>query len=144
MSLTDLRELPAAVLAGRLPPPPVSSMLGMEIVEYGEGRAKFAMNVDKRYHNPMGTVHGGIITSLAEDAMGVALMSTLEKGESFVTLELKMNFIKSVQSGRITAKGKVVHRGKTIALVESDIEDSEGNLIAKSVSTQMVLKPRSP
>jgi len=96
--------------------------------------------VDKKFSNPMGTVHGGIITDLADASMGYAAMTTLENGETFTTLELKMNFLRPVFEGKLTSKAKVLHRGRTIALVESVVRNSEKKVVARGLATQMVLR----
>jgi uncharacterized protein (TIGR00369 family) len=122
--------------------PPIMKTLGMKLLEANEGKAVLSMKVDSRFHNPMGTLHGGIMTDLADASMGVALMSTLGDDESFTTLELKMNFLRPVYEGEITAEAKVVHRGRTIALVESIIKNDQGKEVARGIATQMVLRPK--
>jgi uncharacterized protein (TIGR00369 family) len=114
----------------------------MKIAKVSEGKATMTMVVGRRFHNPMGTLHGGIITDLADAAMGIATISTLEEGEVFTTLELKMNFLRPVFSGRITAEGTVLHRGRTIALTEVVVTDDVGKMVAKGVATQMIIKPK--
>ena len=100
------------------------------------------LKVDKKFHNPMGTLHGGILTDLADACMGMATISTLGEGESFTTLELKMNFIRPVIEGELTAEAKVVHRGRTIALAECIVKNEEGKEVARGTATQMVLSPQ--
>ena len=136
----SLRSTLDAMMAGRVKPPRISLTLGMKIVRVSEGRATMTMAVGRRFHNPMGTLHGGIITDLADAAMGIATISTLEEGEVFTTLELKMNFLRPVFSGRITAEGTVLHRGKTIALAEALVTDDAGKMVARGVATQMIIK----
>jgi len=121
-------------------PPPIAVTLGMKIVKFGGGKAALTMRVGTKYHNPMRTLHGGIMTDLADAAMGIATLSTLSEGESFTTLELKMNFLRPVRSGRISAEGAVLHRGATIALVEAIIKNSEGKVVARGTATQMILR----
>ncbi len=98
------------------------------------------MDVGKKFHNPMGSVHGGIMTDLADAAMGIAVISTLDKDETFTTLELKVNFLRPVFGGRLVATSKILHRGRTIALAESTVTNHEGKLVAKALSTCMILK----
>ncbi len=128
---------------GKEEPPPIMRTLGMEVVQFGEGKAILTMKVDNRFHNPMGTLHGGIMTDLADASMGVATMSTLGDEESFTTLELKMNFLRPVKEGELTAESRVLHRGRTIALTESVLKNGEGKEVARAIATQMVLPPRS-
>jgi uncharacterized protein (TIGR00369 family) len=98
------------------------------------------LDVTERHENPMGTVHGGILCDLADAAMGTAFFSTLEDGESFTTLELKINFLRPFWTGRLLARGRVVSRGRTVGLAECDVEDSDGRLIARASSTCMALR----
>ena len=136
----SLKSTLEAMMAGRAKPPRISLTLGMKIAEVSEGKAVMMMAVGRRFHNPMGTLHGGIITDLADAAMGIATISTLAEGEVFTTLEIKMNFLRPVFSGRITAVGTVLHRGKTIALAEAVVTDDAGKMVAKGVATQMIIK----
>jgi uncharacterized protein (TIGR00369 family) len=130
-----------AMIRGEVPPPPVARTVGMRLVEVGDGEAKFELDAEaERHANPMGTVHGGILCDLADAAMGVAYASRLGEGESFTTLELKINFLKAVRSGRLAARARMVRGGRTIGLVECDVEDEYGALVARASSTCMTLR----
>jgi uncharacterized protein (TIGR00369 family) len=87
----------------------------------------------------MGTLHGGILCDLADAAMGVAFASTLQRDESFTTLELKINFLRPVWNGFLKADASVVSRGRTVGLVECKVTDEKDRLIARATSTCMVL-----
>lgn len=119
---------------------PIAKTLGMKLVSFGDGRASFTMEVDERFHNPMGTLHGGIMTDLADATMGVALASLLSDGESFTTLELKINFLRPIVKGELRSEGKVVHKGRTVAVTEAALTNREGKEVARAVATQMILK----
>jgi uncharacterized protein (TIGR00369 family) len=90
--------------------------------------------------NPMGTLHGGILCDIADAAMGIAYASNLEDGESFTTLELKINFLKPVWNARLRATGRVIKQGRTVGMVECDITDEEGKLVARATSTCLTLR----
>jgi uncharacterized protein (TIGR00369 family) len=126
-----------AMVAGDLPGPPVAQLLGMRLVEVEEGRAVFELDADSRFWNPMGTVHGGILCDLADGAMGCACVSLLADGDTFATVELKINFLKPVWSGRLTAVGEVIKAGRTITLCECRVTDESGSLVAYATSTCM-------
>jgi uncharacterized protein (TIGR00369 family) len=81
-----------------------------------------------------------VLCDVADAAMGVAYASLLGEGESFTTLELKINFLKPARSGRLVARGRVVKAGRTIGLVESDVQDETGALVARASSTCMTLR----
>jgi uncharacterized protein (TIGR00369 family) len=87
----------------------------------------------------MGTLHGGILCDLADAAMGVAFATTLQLDESFTTLELKINFLRPVWNGLLTAQADVISRGRTVGMVECKVTDEKGRLIARATSTCMVL-----
>jgi len=120
--------------------PPVAVLIGMRIVSFGGGEAVLEMKADRRHHNPMGTVHGGVLCDIADAAMGYAFASTLESGESFTTLELKISFVRPVFDDTLTARAKVAHRGKTVGLVECDVVNGGGKLVARASSTCSVLR----
>lgn len=134
-----MRTLVEAFLAGKIPPPTVCSSLGIDMVSGGNGEATFAYTADGRHANPMGTLHGGILCDLADGAMGMALASVLDEGETFTTLELKMNFLRPVRNARLTAKARVVSRGRTVALLICDVHDEQGRHVAHATATQMIL-----
>jgi uncharacterized protein (TIGR00369 family) len=119
---------------------PVAELVGAFPVSFGEGKAVFEMEAGRRHHNPMGTVHGGILCDLADAAMGFAFASTLESGETFTTLELKINFLRPVYEGKLIASARVAHRGRTIGLVECDVANVEGKPVARVSSTCQVLR----
>ena len=85
-------------------------------------------------------MHGGVICDLVDGAMGCAHASLLEEGETFTTLELKINFMKPVWQGRLVAEGKVIKTGRTIGLVEGRVTDESGSLVAYATSTCMTLR----
>lgn len=138
----SLRELAQAVFDGEAEPAPVAKLLGLRLCGFdsSSGAAQVEMDVDDRHWNPMGTVEGGILSDLADIAMGHAFIGTLQDGESFTTIELKTNFLRPVRQAHLTAKARVVSRGRTIGLVECDVKDENGKLVARSVSTCMVLR----
>jgi uncharacterized protein (TIGR00369 family) len=120
---------------------PIAQLVGFRPVSASAGRATVELETDlERHANPMGTVHGGVLCDLADAAMGIAYASTLEDGESFTTVELKINFLRPVWQTRLTAEGHVVQRGRTIGLVECDLTDAEGRLVARASSTCMTLR----
>src|SRR5436190_214956 len=125
---------------GESPPPPIGRLLGFVLKVIEPGRAVFEMEVDERHHNPMGTLHGGVYGDLADAAMGYAYAATLVEGESFTTVELKINFLRAVRQGTITAEGKVVKAGSMMGYVECEVTDEAGRLVAKAASTCLKLK----
>jgi uncharacterized domain 1 len=109
-----------AIVAGEQPGPPVAQLLGMRLIEVEDGRAVFEVDADDRFWNPMGTVHGGILCDLADAALGVCWAATLDEGETFTTVELKINFLRPVRDGRLRAVGTVTKRGRHIGMTECE------------------------
>jgi uncharacterized protein (TIGR00369 family) len=126
--------------SGELPAPPIATLIGFSLREVEPGRAVVEFEADGRHANPMGTLHGGVLCDIADAAMGMAYASTLGEGETFTTLELKINFMKPVWTGKLLATGRVVKNGRTIGLVECDIADAADQLIARASSTCMTLR----
>ncbi len=85
--MSSLLDQLTLAFAGKRPAPPICLTLGMELTGLGTGTARLEMNVTQKFYNPMGSVHGGIMTDLADACMGIAVISTLEKNETFTTLE---------------------------------------------------------
>jgi uncharacterized protein (TIGR00369 family) len=128
-----------AIASGK-PFAPIGVLIGFEIASLEEGQAVIELHATDRHSNPMGTLHGGVLCDIADAAMGISFASTLEEDESFTTLELKINFLKPVWNDKLRASGKVVKRGRYIGMVECDVTNSKGDLVAKSTSTCMVLR----
>src|SRR5258708_29724149 len=121
-------------------PPPIAQLIGFELVNLELGKAIFELEATERHVNPLGTLHGGILCDLADAAMGTAYASTLQAGESFTTLELKINFLKPIWKAKLMAVGHVVKGGRTIGLVECDVFDERQSLVAHASSTCMTLR----
>src|SRR5262249_5705237 len=98
------------------------------------------MEADERHHNSMGTLHGGIYCDLADAAMGYAYAATLAEGETFTTIELKIDFLRAVRKATLIAEAKVVKAGSTLGYVECEVKDQSGKMVAKAASTCMKLR----
>jgi uncharacterized protein (TIGR00369 family) len=140
--MKTMLEYAEMILQGQADPPPIARLLGLIMKAIEPGRAVFEIEVYERFHNPMGTLHGGIYCDLADAAMGFAYASTLGAAETFTTVELKINFFRSVRQGKLTAEARVVKSGSTLGYVECDVKDDKGKLVARAASTCMKL-PRS-
>ncbi len=119
---------------------PVARLIGFRPTSIEPGKAVFELEAGPQHANPMGTLHGGVLCDVADAAMGTAYASTLGEGESFTTLELKINFLRPFWSGRLFATARTVKAGRTIGLVECDVTDAEGRLVARAMSTCMTLR----
>lgn len=131
---------------GELPPPPVTELLGLRLVSIAPSFAAFEFDPAEYMYSPIGSVHGGIVTTLLDSAMGCALHSTLPAGVAYTTLELKVNFVRPVldSSGSLRAEGKLVHRGGRVSTAEARLVNREGTLFAHGTSTLMILRGSPP
>ncbi len=132
-------------LAKQLLSPPVARLIGFKTAKVSAGEAQVEMLISGRHAGPGGTVHGGILCDLADAAMGIAFASTLHDKQSAVTVELKINFLRPVWQGQMVARARVVHRGRRLGLVECDVSNGAGRLVAKASGTCMMLsRPLTP
>ncbi len=138
--MAKMLDLIQAMLRGEVPPPPVALLVGFRLTAIESGRAVIEFEAGQRHANPMGTLHGGILCDVVDAAMGLAYASTLDEGESFTTLELKINFLKPVWNARLQAMSRVVKRGQVVGLVECDVLDEEQRLVARASCTCMTLR----
>lgn len=134
--LQDLEK----VLRGAVPPPPIAQLLGLQLTSVEPGRVVIEMDASARHANPMGTLHGGVLCDLSDLAMGASMATTLEDEESFTTLDLTSKFFKPIWNARLRATARVVKRTRTLGLIECDVEDEKGSLVAKVYSSCMVLR----
>ena len=132
-----------AIAGGEIPPPPIALLLDMSIVEVEPGRAVFALEPGEYQFNPIGSVHGGVLTTLLDSAMGCAVHTMLPAGSGYTTLELKANFLRRVttETRRLRSEGAVIHLGRTVATAEARIVDGEGRLVAHATTTCLVMRP---
>ncbi len=138
--MPNMQDTIRKLLSGEIPPPPIAQLIGFRVVSIENGQAVAEFEASERHANPMGTLHGGVLCDVADAAMGMAFSSLLQDGESFTTLELKINFLKPVWKEKLRAIGRVVKSGKTIGLVECDVLDEKDQLVAHATSTCMVLR----
>ena len=135
-----------AMQSGELPPPPIAVLMDMWITEASEGRVVFAAEPAEYHYNPLGTVHGGMMATLLDSALGCAVQSMLPAGTSFTTLELKVNYLRplTAKTGTVYCEGKVIHLGGRIATAEGRLTDAGGKLYAHGTTTCIILRPSSP
>lgn len=138
--MTTMLEVIQKVVRGDVAGPPVAELIGFSVRDVQLGKAVVDFEADTRHANPMGTLHGGILCDVADAAMGMAYASTLDEGDTFTTLELKINFLKPVWTGKLVATGHVVKGGRTVGLVECDVTDADEQLVARASSTCMTLR----
>jgi uncharacterized protein (TIGR00369 family) len=138
------RDMLEAMIAGRLPAPPMARTLGFRLVEVGDGSAVFEGEPSADLLNPLGIVHGGWALTLIDSAAGCAAHSRLPAGIGYTTVETKVNMTRAIapDAGTIRAEGRVVAEGRRIITTEARMVDKSGRILAHGTSTIMVLPPR--
>ena len=128
---------------GTLPPPGIATLLGMDLVEVGDGEAVFEIEPDERMLNPIGSVHGGIAATLLDSCMGCAVHTTLPAGVGYTTAQLNLHYLRAMQPGMgaVRAVGTVLHRGRRQSTAEGRLYDASGRLLAHGTTTCLVLGP---
>lgn len=130
-------------LASGRAPFPLAERLGVRFVELGAGRAVLECDVDASHHNPVGVVHGGLAFFLMDTAMGFASMTVHPAGQKCSTVDVKINYIRSVAKGRLRAEATVIKAGRTVIHLEAKTLDERGQLIAQALGLA-VLTPDAP
>ena len=130
-------QLLQRVVAGDYPAPPIAARMNFALVEVGEGRAVFRGLASERHLNPLGGVHGGWAAAIMDSALGCCVHTLLDIGEAFSTAEMKINYTRPItpQTGIVACEGKVVHKGRTLAVSEARLTDGEGRLLAFGTET---------
>jgi uncharacterized protein (TIGR00369 family) len=130
------------MIAGELPYPPICDTLGFILIEVDKGRAVFQGTPRREHYNPIGSVHGGFHATLLDSCVGCAVHSTLEAGQGYTTLEIKINYVRALtdQVGPVRAEGRVIHAGRSVRTADGRLVDREGRLYAHTSTTCMVLQ----
>lgn len=113
--------------------------MGNEIVSFGEGECEMRLPLRPHHLNPGGIVHGGVIASLIDSAIGLALRTRLGPGSRHVTLHLDVQYLAMVREGTLTARGVAVHSGARTGFGEANMTDQDGRLIAKGSATFIIV-----
>lgn len=132
-----------ALLSGNLPAAPVARTLDFAPVSVEPGSVVFEFTPAEFHYNPIGTVHGGVLSTLCDSACGCAVQSLLPAGTYYTSLDLSVKFLRPVTSGtgRMRCTGTVAHLGGRSALAEARLTDAAGRLYAHATSSCMIFRP---
>ena len=133
-------EFLQGMIDGKFPPPPIAGVSDMILYRVEPGVAVFQGKPGFRFYNPLGTVHGGWISTLLDSCMGCAIHSRLERGQGFTTTGLNINFVRPIfeKTGPLRAEGRVIHFGKQVATSEGRLVDEAGKLYAHGTTTCLI------
>lgn len=119
---------------------PYFKLLSMRLEDLEYGRSVLQIDAQEKHLQPYGIIHGGVCASILDAAVYWAVYAGLERTVGLTTIDIKVNYLAPVKSGRLTARGRCIKAGKTICLGDASIEDAKGSLIAHATSTLLVLE----
>jgi acyl-CoA thioesterase len=114
--------------------------LGIELDLIEHGRARLSLEVKQRHLQLAGVMHGGAIATLVDTAVAFAIVGASRPGARFTTVEMKLNYLRPIQKGRVIAEAKLIRNGRRIVVSDCDVFDSQGELAAKGLLTYMRLE----
>ena len=121
---------------------PLFNFLGARFIEAVDGKAKIELPISRNLAQGAGVVAGGILATLADEAMAHAVMSILDDGKQTVTVEMNIRYLRASdpqRQGVITGTARVVKPGRTIITTEADIHDDTGRLLATAGGSFFVI-----
>jgi uncharacterized protein (TIGR00369 family) len=133
-------ELLQAMSRGELPSPPIMNLVDLAGITAEEGSVTVELDPQEFHYNPLGTMHGGVISTLLDTAAACSVHSTLPAGVGYTSLDLNVKFLRAVtlKSGRLTCRGSVLQRGRRTALAEARLTDAAGKLVAQAMSSCLI------
>ena len=127
------------IAAGTRPPIPYDGHMGFRLESWSPDGAVVSVDVGPHLANPTGVLHGGVLMGLADSAMGLTVTGLLGAGEAGTNTDLQMRFLRPTTAGKLTATARVLRRGRRTLVLEADVADAAGKLVAKASSSFMVL-----
>ncbi len=129
------------IVAGRLPNPPIADLMNFRATAVSRGVMVFSGTPRPDVYNLIETVHGGYAATLLDSAMACAILSLLEPGNSFTTLEIKINYVRAMtaETGEVAARGEVIQQGRRVATAEGRLTDTAGRLLAFGTTTCLIV-----
>ena len=133
-------ELMQGLIAGKYPAPPIMRALDFTLDRVEHGVAVFSGEAKFDHYNPIGTVHGGWVATLLDSCMGCAMHTTLQPGQGYTSLEIKVNFVRPLldKTGRVSAEGRVIYAGSRTGTAEGKLTDAGGKLLAHATTTCLI------
>jgi uncharacterized protein (TIGR00369 family) len=119
------------VMDGTYPPPPIQSHIPMRITDAGDGKVTLRCRPDQSLLNTNGTVHGGVLATMMDTAMGIALVTKVMVSQPYATIEMKVSYLKPMayDGSEVVAEGNVLRVGRKVAFAEAHAYNAAGDLI---------------
>ena len=116
---------------------PFAKLLGIEVDSVEPGHAVLSMQLRHEHMRNNAIAHGGVIATLIDSAMAIAIMALLEENERTVTVDLTIHYLRPVPEGSAKASARVVRAGRRVVTVSAELFDGEGKLAATAISTYL-------
>lgn len=131
-----------AMIDGTLPHNSMADTLGYRIVEAEKGRVVVTAEPKDTHLNPAGTVHGGLAATMLDSCMGLAVVTTHDKGVGSTTLEFKISFVRAItpETGMLRAEGRIVAVGRRVGTAEGRVTDANGRLLVHGTTTCLIFE----
>lgn len=121
---------------------PFGWLLGMELGLLAPGRAEVWLKAHEDFCNPYGTIHGGVLATLVDSALGQAVLSVAGAGSSVVTVELKLNYLAPARVGLLVARGEVIQQTGTLAVAQARVYDADERGLVIGLGTYRIFRPK--
>ena len=121
---------------------PFADLIGLKFTKLKKGYSQCILEVVDKLLNPHKVVHGGVLYSMADTGMGAAAYTNLAKNEICATIEIKINYFKAIKAGVLTCNTNVIHQGKKIVTMESEISNND-QIVAKALGTYSIFEPKN-
>ncbi|HWF87745.1 MAG TPA: PaaI family thioesterase [Pyrinomonadaceae bacterium] len=118
---------------------PFAKLLGIEVVLAEPGHAVLTMNLRHEHMRNDAIAHGGVVATLIDSAMAIAIMAMLADGERTVTVDLTIHYLRPVTEGLAKASARVVRAGRKVVTVSAELFDKDEKLAATAISTYLRL-----
>ena len=132
-----------AIADGSAPPPPVAKLLGMGIESVEAGVVTFTLAPHESHYNPLGVVHGGVLSTVLDTVLGCAVHSMLPAGWGYTSIDLSVSYLKAVRvdSGTVRFTGRVIKHGRRVSFASAEAVDGSGAVVATATSSLLVMAP---
>jgi len=119
---------------------PLLNFMGIKVEEISSERSVVSLPFQRGFVQGAGVVSGGVITTLADEAMAQVVIANLGEGETTTTIEMSSRFLRPVTGGEVRAEGRIVKKGKRVCAVQADVTDESGELVARVVASFLIIK----
>ena len=141
----DGLEFMRKIAAGELPGAPIAGHFAMDVLKVGPGTVTFRCRPDESHYNPIGMVHGGLVCTLLDSALGCAAHTTLPAGTGYTSIEIKVNYLRAVtaDSGPLLCTGRVTKPGRRVTFAEGEVLDNQGKVVATASGSLLIFPLQS-